>query len=161
MRARTRSVLKRKELVNGKSPNWVHNVLLIFWTMQSVGGLIEGKKSFQSDETSVRSESFILAQPRQPALRHTAEGVGICFVNQNVFPSCTRLVAFARSPRSKSSRRSRVGLLGGLVPFYPLRCQILEVSDEALSAWRKELTPTLEIWDSRWLVAIPQRPPIP
>lgn len=37
MRARTRSVLKRKELVNGKSPNWVHNVLLIFWTMQSVG----------------------------------------------------------------------------------------------------------------------------
>lgn len=66
-------------------------------------------------------------------------------------PECFPIVqgpgCFARSPHSKSSRWSRVGLLGGLFPSYPLRCQILEeVSDETLSAWRRELPPTLEIW---------------
>lgn len=40
---------------------------------------------------------------------------------------------------------SRSGLLGGPLYFHPLRCQILEeASDEALSAWRREITPTLQ-----------------
>lgn len=102
------------------------------------------KNRFQSDETTERSESFILAQPHQAAYDLSTR-----MLSHSAGPNC-----FARSPRSKSSWWSRVGLLGGPFPSYPLCCQILEeVSDETLSAWRRELQVTLEIWDCHWLVA--------
>lgn len=75
-------------------------------------------------------------------------------LQQECFPIMHVSSDFAQSECSKGSQWPKVGQQGGLIPFNPLHCQILEeVSDETLPAWRRELAPTLDMWDCGRLVA--------
>lgn len=108
---------------------------LVCWSLRgcskTVGGYIEDKK-LPGTQNVWKIRKFHSCTTA--CKRHTAEGL---------WSDCSSTLEFSHNAHVSGGWVRGQESWGGPLYFHPLRCQILEeASDEALSAWRREITPT-------------------